>query len=195
MLCSWHWQEHGSADGALANECSFAQLENRTLVMNSRNYIGQQTHSVKRAIMWSSDQGASWTEPYFNPDLPDPICEGDMVLGSHTPPTLGVGQPLLFTHPQSNLDRANGTLLMSITGGARWTPLLTYQNGCHSYSQMVQFKDGKLGIVFDDGGEFPPNYDPAHGQCKGITSNQTYVLVELSKSGEVREKELGEPRG
>ena len=47
----------------------------------------------------------------------------------------------------------------------------------------------------DDGGEFPPNYDPAHGQCKGITSNQTYVLVELSKSGEVREKELGEPRG
>jgi hypothetical protein len=104
--CSWHWQEHGSADGAMANECSFAQLQNRTLVMNSRNYIGQQTHSVKRAIMWSHDegtlptlaisgsarscasrcvfvdQGASWTEPYFNPDLPSPICEGDM----STPP-------------------------------------------------------------------------------------------------------------
>jgi hypothetical protein len=109
------------------------------------------------------------------------------VLGSHTPPSLGIGQPLLFTHPQSALDRANGTLLMSTTAGARWTPLLKYQNGCHSYSQMVQFKDGKLGIVFDDGGEFPPHYNPVHGQCKGITSNQTYVLVELSKGGVSRD--------
>ena len=129
--------------------------------------------------MWSEDQGKSWTAPYFNPDLPSPICEGDMILGVHTPTSLGVVQPLLFTHPHSALDRANGTLLMSTTGGARWTPLLTYQHGCHSYSQIVQFKDGKLGIVFDDGGEFPPGYNAASGQCKGITSNQTFVLVEL----------------
>ena len=68
---------------------------------------------------------------------------------------------------------------MSTTGGARWTPLLTYQHGCHSYSQVVQFRDGKLGIVFDDGGDFPAGYDASRGQCKGITSNQTFVLVEL----------------
>ena len=135
----------------------------------------QHSHCVfarlSKPLTASVDQSmaCSWTEPYFNPARPSPICEGDMILGSHTPPSLGVGQPLLFTHPQSSLDRANGTLLISTTGGARWTPLLTYQNGCHSYSQMVQFKDGKLGIVFDDGGEFPPNYNPAHGQCKGIT--------------------------
>lgn len=107
-----------------------------------------------------------------------------MITAEHTPSSLGVGQPLLFTHPQSALDRANGTLLMSTTGGARWNPLLTYQHGCHSYSQMVQFNDGKLGIVFDDGGPFPASYDPQRGQCKGITSNQTFVLVELSKSSE-----------
>ena len=147
--------------------------------MNSRNYIGQNTHTVKRAIMWSHTQGRTWTAPYFNPDLPSPICEGDMILGAHTPAGLGVEQPLFFTHPQSALDRANGTLLMSTTGGARWTPLLTYQHGCHSYSQVVQFRDGKLGIVFDDGGDFPAGYDASRGQCKGITSNQTFVLVEL----------------
>ena len=81
---------------------------------------------------------------------------------------------------QNALARANGTLLMSTTGGARWAPLLTYQHGCHSYSQIVQFQDGKLGIVFDDGGDFPPGYNAASGECKGITSNQTYVLVELT---------------
>jgi hypothetical protein len=94
--------------------------------------IGQKTHTVKRAIMWSTNVGQSWTDPYFNPDLPSPICEGDMILGPHTPESLGADQPLFFTHPQSALDRANGTLLMSTTGGARWTPLLTYQHGCHS---------------------------------------------------------------
>jgi hypothetical protein len=48
----------------------------------------------------------------------------------------------------------------------------------------VQFKDGKLGIVFDDGGPFPAGYDATRGECKGITSNQTFLLVELSKSDE-----------
>ena len=126
--------------------------------------------------------GKSWSAPYYNPDLPTPICFGDMVLGAHTPASLGVGQLLLFTHPNSALDRANGTLFMSTTGGARWTPVLTYQPGCHSYSQIVQYTDGKLGIVFDDGGDFPPGYSAASGQCKGVTNNQTYLLVELGSS-------------
>ena len=77
--------------------------------MNARNYLGQTTHSVTRAIIWSHDEGSSWTAPYLTPDLPDPICEGDMIAGARTPPSLGVGQPLFFSHPHSALDRANGT--------------------------------------------------------------------------------------
>ena len=66
------------------------------------------------------------------------------------------------------------------SGGARWTSLLQYHHGCHSYSQLVQFKNGKIGVAFDDSGPFPPNYDPARGQCKPIVQNVTFVLIELA---------------
>ena len=43
--------------------------------------------------------------PYFNPDLPDPIVQGSMVAGDHTPASLGVGKPLFFTNAHTELDR------------------------------------------------------------------------------------------
>ena len=56
--------------------------------------------------MWSHTQGRTWTAPYFNPDLPSPICEGDMILGAHTPAGLGVEQPLFFNPQQSGRPEA-----------------------------------------------------------------------------------------
>ena len=41
------------------NECAIATLPNNTLVMNARNYVGQANFTVKRAIMWSHDEGDS----------------------------------------------------------------------------------------------------------------------------------------
>ena len=41
------------------NECAIATLPNNTLVMNARNYVGQADFTVKRAIMWSHDEGDS----------------------------------------------------------------------------------------------------------------------------------------
>jgi hypothetical protein len=55
----WQWQLKGSPDGAMMNECAIAALPNNTLVMNARNYIGQHNFTVKRAIMWSHDEGDS----------------------------------------------------------------------------------------------------------------------------------------
>ena len=51
------------------------------------------------------------------------------------------------------------------------------------YTGLVQFKDGKIGAGFDDGGPFPPNYPVGKGAavCKGQTANETFVLIELSK--------------
>ena len=59
--------------------------------------------------------GETWTPPLYNLDLPSPVENGDMILGAKTPASLGIGKPLLLTHPQSELDRANGTLMMSTT--------------------------------------------------------------------------------
>jgi hypothetical protein len=32
------------------------------------------------------------------------------------------------------------------------------QHGCSEYTGLVQFKDGRIGAGFDDGGPFPPHY-------------------------------------
>ena len=179
---TWQWQPKGSPDGYEMNECAIASLPNGTVVMNARNYLGQANHSVKRALMWSHDEGVSWSAPYLNPDLPDPIVQGSMVAGSHTPLGLGVGQPLFFTNAHSEWDRANDTLMMSTTGGATWQPLLRLQHGCSEYTGLVQFKDGRIGAGFDDGGPFPAGYKPGRNQCKMMTNNETFVLVELTPS-------------
>jgi hypothetical protein len=201
----------------MMNECAIATLPNNTLVMNARNYVGQADFTVKRAIMWSHDEGDScewhldrhvqkqplrfvcaamshWLQsrvllaprvigigPYLNPDLPDPVVQGSMVAGDHTPASLGVGEPLFFTNAHTELDRANDTLMMSTSGGLHWEEVFQIQHGCSEYTGLVQFKDGRIGAGFDDGGPFPSNYQPMRAQCKVPATNETFVLLELSR--------------
>ena len=61
-------------------------------------------------------EGKSWIGPYLNPDLPDPIVQGSMIAGDHTPPSLGVGKPLFFTNAHTELDRANDTYVRQPPG-------------------------------------------------------------------------------
>ena len=183
---TWHWPKGGGThDGDTMTECSLAALPNNTLVMNARDYIGQLQHTVHRATLWSQDEGESWSAPLYNKGLPSPVENGDMILGDRTDKSLGIGKPLLLSHPQSELDRANGTLLMSTNGGVNWAPLMRYSHGCHASSQLVQFKDGTIGVLFDDGGSFPPGYNPLKGDCKNkiqqvVGMNETLVLVKLA---------------
>ena len=128
--------------------------------------------------------GETWSEPLYNLDLPSPVENGDMISGATTPSSLGIGKPLLITHPQSELDRANGTLLMSTTAGVSWKVLLQYSHGCHASSQVVQYSDGTIGVLFDDGGAFPTGYNPMKGDCKNkiqqiVGMNETMVQIKL----------------
>ena len=107
-----------------------------------------------------------------------------MIAGTRTPHSLGLGEPLLLTHPKSEFDRANGTLMMSTTAGTSWEELRQYSHGCHASSQLVQFKDGTIGVLFDDGGPFPAGYDAMKGECKDkiqqiVGMNETMVQIKL----------------
>eukprot|EP01043_Picozoa_sp_COSAG02_P057152 COSAG02_NODE_6891_length_3305_cov_2.754523_2_plen_128_part_00 len=124
----------------------------------------------------------------YNVDLPSPVENGDMILGATTPASLGIGKPLLLTHPQSELDRANGTLLMSTTAGLSWEVLLQYSHGCHASSQVVQYSDGTIGVLYDDGGPFPKGYNPMAGDCKDkiqqiVGMNETMLAIRIRHSG------------
>jgi len=77
-----------------SNECSVAELANGTVVMNSRNYVGEATHGVHRYISHSHDGGDSFPVGWFAQDLPDPIVFSDITSTAD-------GKTLLLTHPNS----------------------------------------------------------------------------------------------
>ena len=68
-------------------------------------------------------------------------ARGAMVFGEHTPVALGVGQPLLFTNPASEVAREDITLKMSQDGAASWSTVHLVQKGCGMYSSVLQFPE------------------------------------------------------
>ena len=161
------------ATEVLGDECAIAELANGTVVLNARDYINQSAKTVHRSVAWSNDGGRSFSPVVFPATLPDPVVEGSMVWGEHTPATLGVGKPLFFTNPNSELARQDITLKMSMDGAATWSIVHLVQKGCGMYSSVVQFEDGSLGVQWDDAHGGPVSH-------AGL-ANETFVRLVLSR--------------
>ena len=101
-------------------------------------------------------------------------ARGAMVFGEHTPAALGVGQPLFFTNPASEVAREDITLKMSQDGAASWSTVHLVQKGCGMYSSVLQFPDGSVGVQWDD----------AHGgpiSHAGLANGASPPAVQLSR--------------
>ena len=90
---------------------------------------------------------------------------------------LGVGQPLFFTNPASEVAREDITLKMSTDGGVAWSKVGLVQEGCAMYSSVVQFPDGSLGVQYDDAHEGPVSH--------AGKSNETFVRLLLERRNAV----------
>jgi hypothetical protein len=96
-----------------------------------------------------------------------------MVFGEYTPVALGVGQPLFFTNPASELARQDITLKMSEDAGATWATVHLVEKGCGMYSSVVQFPDGTIGVQWDDAHNGPITH-------AGL-ANETFVRLSLAR--------------
>ena len=200
------WHVGGSSQVNMTdNEAAVAELADGTVVVNSRNYLGVShytakdgvpiypygssasafNHSVHRGLSFSSDGGSSFGNTYFAPDLVDPVCEGAMLAGWDTPHGLGVvgNASLFFTNNPVWYARANLTLSVSVDGGCRWSHVARVATGNTEYSSIVQFRDGALGVAFDDGSgvECPPSQPYHCAKCV----NETFKLIRLAPATEV----------
>lgn len=161
------------ATDIIGDECAVAELPNGTVVLNARDYINQTKQTVHRSIAWSHDGARNFSPVYFAPTLPDPVVEGSMIFGQFTNNSLGVGKPLFFTNPASEVARRDITLKMSTDGAATWSRVHLVQEGFGMYSSVVQFPDGTLGVQWDDGHDGPISH-------AGL-ANETFVRLALSK--------------
>ena len=126
------------------NECAIAELDNGTVVMNSRNYVGEEAHDVHRGISWSHDGGDSFSAAYFPPSLPDPIVEGAMATDAS-------GKMLVFTHPANPRNRDHETVFSSVDGGASWSPAVLLDANYSSYSSLARLPNGSFAVQYNTG--------------------------------------------
>ncbi|MBC9797121.1 sialidase family protein [Sinomicrobium weinanense] len=137
------WKSGDPAPKAQAGECTVAELEDGSLLLNIR------TSSVKaRQISRSSDGGMTWSEQETVYALTDPHCQGSMVTSDTDPYRL-------FFANASSTERVNMTLKMSENNGESWNRQKLIYSGPSAYSDLVMLSDTEVGILYE-GGEGRP---------------------------------------
>lgn len=135
------WQ-YGDTLAVYSNECQIAELDNGSLIINSRNY----PYGQYRICGISDDGGKSWGYSYNDSDLVEPPggCEGSIISFNYK----GKSR-LLFSNPSNSSTRANLSVKVSYDEGETWKFSKTITNGASAYSDLAILPDSTLGIVFE----------------------------------------------
>lgn len=130
----------GSLRAVVGNENQIAQLEDGTLVMNSRTLVGD------RLVTFSTDDGITWTEQRRTP-LPSPLFG---VEGSTLAQTLGNGTEVLYySGPNSDSElRLDMSIWVSFDRAESWNVVRLVESGQVGYSSLLHTHDGRLAILY-----------------------------------------------
>lgn len=134
-----HWQA-GQDVADNTNECALAELPDGRVYMNMRSYHGQGC----RAAAWSSNGGESWQGFRLEPSLPDPVCQGTVLLAGDPP-------ALYFCNAAHQKERQGLSLRRSLDGGQSWQPPLVLHAGPAAYSDLVALPGHMIGCLYEAG--------------------------------------------
>lgn len=142
------WRLGGTTPQDQVNECTVAELNNGDLLLNMRNYARKDAQVRQVAI--SKNGGVTWIEQRFDPQLPEPRCQGALL-------SVGKGRKnlLLFTNPSDTKSRINMTLSVSKDNGKDWYKKIPVYNSHAAYSDLVELNSGNIFILFEAGDENP----------------------------------------
>lgn len=135
--------KRGEATTAAMNECAVVELSDGSLMLNMRSYRGKGC----RAISLSSNGGLSWTEPYDETVLIEPVCQGSLIQNEATE-TGGEGV-LLFSNPASSSGRHHLTVRTSFDEGKTWPISRLIEEGSSAYSCLCVLPKGRVGLVYE----------------------------------------------
>jgi sialidase-1 len=147
------WQFGGPAPGEW-NETQVVELVDGSLLFSRRGL-------ANRRIMFSKDEGQTWSQPVADPDLLDPDCQGSMIRYTREDEGYTKNR-ILFSNPLSGAlavgtatsdprGRFNVTVRLSYDEGKTWPVSKTILQGPGAYSSMTVFPDGSVGILFETG--------------------------------------------
>jgi len=131
------------------NEVMAAELSGNKLMLNIRNQLG---NIRQRIIAISSNGGQQWDTVYFDPRLPDPVCQGSIlsIRQNKNKYILAVCNDADTTH------RDNLTLRISFDEGKTWKENYTiakspegYKGDFSAYSDLVALTKKEIGILYE----------------------------------------------
>ena len=146
---TFHISEDVNLEGG--NENSAAELSGGKLMLNLRN---QQGHVRERYVAISENGGQSWSQQYFDKNLPDPVCQGSIL-------TIGkrfLGKNILAFSNAANADKRDDlTLRISKNDGKTWYKSIpVYSNALKrdaaAYSDIVKVGKKHVGVFFEKDG-------------------------------------------
>jgi len=131
------------------NEVMAAELSGNKLMLNIRN---QQGDVKQRIIAISNNGGQNWDTAYFDPQLPDPVCQGSIL-------TIGrqKGKAVIAVcNDASTVYRDNLTLRISYDEGKTWKENFViakspegYKGDYSAYSDLVKLPLNTVGVIYE----------------------------------------------
>lgn len=130
------WQAGNPTPTGNVGECSVAELEDGTLMLNMRTSEG-----FYRKYSLSTDGGITWSEPKVDTEQLDAKCQGSIL-------TIGKN---LFLANAAAATRTNMTIKKSTDKGITWSGQHTVYTGNSGYSDIVKISDNEIGILYEGG--------------------------------------------
>jgi sialidase-1 len=133
------------------NESQVVELQDGRLMLNMRQGMGQGC----RAVAVSGDGGIRWDSVWYDRQLNESPCQASLL--THSLPGKDGSGILVFANPDNAgsafglEDRTKMTVRLSYDEGANWKVRKRIHAGPSSYSGLVRFPDGDIGIVFEGG--------------------------------------------
>lgn len=117
------------------SEAQIAECSDGSLLLTMRD----EGRSGKR--LWARWNGTQWSEPWH--DLPDPVCMASLIRHPS-------GQ-LVFANPADAKRRVALTVRTSADDGKSWSAGRVLDPGTAMYSSLSVLRDGRLGVVYENG--------------------------------------------
>lgn len=132
-----------------SNESIAAELSEGRMIMNSRNQKGD---IRQRIISYSSDGGQTWEKSYFEPQLPDPVCQASILnIGEVDGKTI-----LAHSNAADEKNRNFLTIKISYDEGKTWDQIIPIdysddpkKHAWTAYSDLVNLNKNTLGVLYE----------------------------------------------
>ncbi len=130
------------------NETKIIERSNGELMMSIRsssNISGKTTGHRRYSL--STDGGKTWSEHAEFADMPDPSCNGDIIVY----PSKDGKKRMLHSIPNDTLIRQNVSVFLSYDEGKTWPVSKLLLEGYSAYSSLAVLPDGSIGCLVEEG--------------------------------------------